>query len=60
MFRNFHCPHRLNPRSRIRPAGLTLVEVLVVIFIIAVLAAIMFPLVSGMRERAGQHNACRT
>jgi prepilin-type processing-associated H-X9-DG protein/prepilin-type N-terminal cleavage/methylation domain-containing protein len=52
MFRNFHYPQRMNRRSRIRPAGLTLVEVLVVILIIAVLAALMFPLAKGMRERA--------
>ena len=52
MFRNFHCHHQMNRRSRIRPAGLTLTEVLVVIVIIGVLAAIMFPLVRGMRERA--------
>lgn len=52
MSMNFHYHHRMNTRSRIHPAGLTLVEVLVVIFIIAVLAAIMFPLAKGMRERA--------
>lgn len=53
MFRNFHDHPRMNPRPRIHPAGLTLIEVLVVIVIIVVLAAIMFPLARGMRERAG-------
>jgi prepilin-type processing-associated H-X9-DG protein/prepilin-type N-terminal cleavage/methylation domain-containing protein len=52
MFRNLHYYDRVNPRPRIRPAGLTLVEVLIVIVIIAVLAAISFPLAKGMRERA--------
>lgn len=42
----------MKPRSRSHPAGLTLVEVLIVIVIIAVLAGISFPLVRGMRERA--------
>jgi len=52
MFRNLHYHQRMNPRSRIGPAGLTLIEVLVVVVIIAVLAAIMFSLVRGMREKA--------
>jgi prepilin-type N-terminal cleavage/methylation domain-containing protein/prepilin-type processing-associated H-X9-DG protein len=53
MFRNFHFHPRLNPRPRGHQSGLTLIEVLVVIVIIAVLAGIMFPLAKGMRERAG-------
>lgn len=52
MFRNPYYHQRMNSRSRNRPAGLTLVEVLIVIVIIAVLAAITFPLAKGMRERA--------
>ena len=52
MFRNLHCLHRKSTPSRLRPAGFTLPEVLIVIVIIAVLAAIMLVLVRGMRERA--------
>lgn len=40
------------PRPCIGPAGITLIEVLIVIVIIVVLAAITFPLVKGTRERA--------
>jgi prepilin-type processing-associated H-X9-DG protein/prepilin-type N-terminal cleavage/methylation domain-containing protein len=47
----------MKPRSRRRAAGLTLIEVLIVILIIAVLAAIMFPFVRSMREKA-QGAAC--
>lgn len=42
----------MNPRSRTRPAGLTLIEILIVIVIIGVLAALLFPVARGMRERA--------
>jgi prepilin-type N-terminal cleavage/methylation domain-containing protein/prepilin-type processing-associated H-X9-DG protein len=42
----------MNPRPRVCPAGLTLVELLVVIVIIAVLAAISFPVAKSMREKA--------
>jgi prepilin-type processing-associated H-X9-DG protein len=43
----------MNPRSPLRPAaGLSLVELLIVIAMIAVLVAIMFPVARGMRERA--------
>lgn len=52
MFRNLHCHHRLKAPSRLRAAGFTLIEVLIVIFIIAVLAAIMIPLIRGVREKA--------
>jgi prepilin-type processing-associated H-X9-DG protein/prepilin-type N-terminal cleavage/methylation domain-containing protein len=47
----------MDPRSRIRPAGLTLTEVLIVIVIIAVLAGLIFPLFRGMREK-GQAAVC--
>jgi prepilin-type processing-associated H-X9-DG protein/prepilin-type N-terminal cleavage/methylation domain-containing protein len=43
--------------SRLRPAGFTLTEVLIVILIIIVLAAILFPFVKGMREKA-QGSVC--
>jgi prepilin-type N-terminal cleavage/methylation domain-containing protein/prepilin-type processing-associated H-X9-DG protein len=39
-------------RSRFRPAGFSLPEILVVLVIILVLAGITIPLVSGLRERA--------
>lgn len=48
----------MNPHSHRRSRGFTLTELLIVIAIIAVLAAIMFPLVRGMRERA--HSAVCT
>ena len=44
--------HGMNAKSRRHSSGFTLTEVLIVILIIAVLAAIMFPLVRGMREKA--------
>lgn len=52
MFRKIQIEHPMKRRSRIHPTGLTLTEVLVVIVIIGVLAAILFPLAQGMRERA--------
>ena len=44
--------HRMDGKSRRHSPGFTLTEVLVVILIIAILAAIMFPVVRGMREKA--------
>ncbi len=42
----------MKTKIRISPPGFTLTELLIVILIIAVLAALMFPLVRGLRERA--------
>jgi prepilin-type processing-associated H-X9-DG protein len=42
----------MNRRSRLRPAGFTLTEILVVLVIIIALVAVLIPLVSGLRERA--------
>jgi prepilin-type processing-associated H-X9-DG protein len=42
----------MKTQPRLRPAGLSLTEVLIVIVIIVIIVAIMFPLVSGFRERA--------
>ena len=42
----------MNKPSHLRSFGFTLTEVLVVILIIAILAAIIFPLVRGMRDKA--------
>lgn len=52
MFRNRHYQQRQNPRSCTLQSGFTLTEMLIIILIIAVLAAIMFPVVRSMRERA--------
>jgi prepilin-type processing-associated H-X9-DG protein/prepilin-type N-terminal cleavage/methylation domain-containing protein len=52
MLKNFHCRHPVNAQSRPRPAGFTLTEALIAIVIIAILAAIMFALVRGIREKA--------
>jgi prepilin-type processing-associated H-X9-DG protein/prepilin-type N-terminal cleavage/methylation domain-containing protein len=47
----------MNAGARRCPAGFTLTEILVVILVIAILAAIMFPLVRSMRDKA-QGAAC--
>ena len=52
MTNNLDCRRRMNAHPHPRPTGFTLTEVLVVILIIAVLAAILFPLAKGIRERA--------
>lgn len=52
MFRNCQCHPRMNAGSRRCPAGFSLTEILVVILVIAILAAIMFPLVRSMRDKA--------
>ena len=52
MSKNLDCHHQMNQPSRLRSRGFTLTELLIVIAIVAVLAAISFPLVTGMRERA--------
>ena len=54
MFKNLHenPKHRERTPSRLRPAGFSLPEVLVVMVIIIVLIALLIPLVRGFRERA--------
>lgn len=52
MFRKFHCLHLMNGRSLRRTGGFSMPEVLVVLVIILVLAALLFPLIRGLRERA--------
>jgi len=51
--------HRILARGRSRPTGFSLTELLVVILIIAVLAAILFPFSRMMRRRAESINCLR-
>lgn len=52
MTNNLDGHHPMNAHPHPRPTGFTLTEVLIVILIIAILAALLFPLASGMREKA--------
>jgi prepilin-type N-terminal cleavage/methylation domain-containing protein/prepilin-type processing-associated H-X9-DG protein len=56
MFRE-RCGSQLTPRRRTARGGFTLIELLVVIAILAILAGILFPVFSQVRERARQ-TAC--
>lgn len=46
----------LEAKMKTRPQGFTLIELLIVIAIIAILAAILFPVFAKAREKAGQTN----